>query len=89
VNNDQLEKLRTDIDTIDRELLRLIKKRLNLTGEIGRIKKENNMDIIDSSREEALLEALTKQCEEMKLDKVFIKNVWRLILNASYLTQDK
>jgi chorismate mutase len=89
VRNDQLEKLRTDIDAIDHELLRLIKKRLNLTGEIGRIKKEKKMAIIDSSREEALFNALARYCEEMKLDKVFIKNVWRLILNASYLTQDK
>ena len=47
------------------------------------------MAIIDSSREEALFNALARYCEEMKLDKVFIKNVWRLILNASYLTQDK
>jgi chorismate mutase len=89
VSDIQLEKLRSEIDLIDLELLRLIKKRLTLTGKIGRIKKENKMDIIDSPREDALFNALAVYCEKMKLDKVFVKNVWRLILNASYLSQEK
>ena len=89
VRKDQLDNLRTVIDEIDQDLLDLIKKRLTLTGEIGRLKKQNKMNIIDTPREEALFNSLAKRCEEMELDKVFVKNLWRLILNASYLSQEK
>ena len=89
MGKDQLQKLRTAIDTIDQELLSLIKNRLMLTAEIGRIKKENNMDIIDISREDTLFNSLEERCKEMDLDKVFIKKLWRLVLNASYQSQEK
>jgi chorismate mutase len=89
LSKDQLEDLRTAVDKIDQELLSLIKKRLTLTGEIGRLKKETNRNIIDAPREAALFEALARRSEELALDKVFVKNLWRLILNASYLSQEK
>jgi chorismate mutase len=88
VRKEQIEKIRSAIDQIDQEILMLIKKRLSFTEKIGQIKKTEKLDIVDSSREKKLFRLLADRCEEMNLDKVFIKNLWRLILNASYLSQE-
>jgi chorismate mutase len=85
----QIEKIRQLIDQIDQELLILIRKRLTLTEQIGQIKRENHMDIVDLPREELLFSSLANRCEKLNLNKIFIKNLWRLILNASYLSQDE
>jgi chorismate mutase len=89
VCKEQIDKLRATIDQIDQELLGLIRKRLTLTEKIGLIKNENKMEIIDSPRELSLFRSLAERCEAMNLDKTFIKNLWRLILDASYQSQEK
>ena len=61
MHEEKIARLRKEVDSVDEDLLRLIKKRLALTKEIGIIKKENGMGIIDSPREKALHDALEKK----------------------------
>lgn len=48
----QLNDLRKNIDTIDSEIIHLLCKRFEISKNIGLIKKENNIKILDSNREE-------------------------------------
>ncbi len=89
MNENKIARLREEIDTVDQELLILIKKRLELAEQIGEVKKKNKMKIIDSPREKALFAALEKKCRELKLDAVSISNIWHKILEASYRSQEK
>ncbi len=57
---DDLEKLRKEIDEIDKRILELINKRALLALEIGKIKKENNLSSFDPLREREILERLEK-----------------------------
>ena len=52
----ELELLRKQIDEIDDEICKLFEKRMKVAKSIGDFKKENNMNVLDSSREEKVLE---------------------------------
>jgi chorismate mutase-like protein len=53
-----IEDWRTEIDTIDNELLRLLNQRAQLAAMIGRLKQVANLPVSDADRERALLERL-------------------------------
>ena len=46
-----LEKQRAEIDAIDREIVALFERRMQVVVEVARIKKENGIAILDASRE--------------------------------------
>ena len=51
----ELNEIRTQIDKIDEELVNLYKKRMKLCAEVAEYKRDNNMPVLDSARERALL----------------------------------
>jgi|GEM_PF-392203 len=55
-----IEDWRTEIDTVDNELLRLLNQRAQLAAMIGRLKQLANLPVSDADRERALLERLRK-----------------------------
>lgn len=50
IKEDQLSGLRSQIDTIDYELLTLIQRRMDIAQKIGQFKKQNNMTILQPER---------------------------------------
>jgi len=88
MNEIKIANLRKEVDVIDENLLQLIKKRLELTKEIGEIKKENQMGIIDSNREKEVFDAIEKKSSELKLNSDIIVTIWHQILKASYRSQE-
>ena len=56
-----IENCRKEIDTIDSEILKLFNRRMEISGEIGKYKEENNLPITNIEREkEILLKAVKK-----------------------------
>ena len=53
---DELEQLRDEIDQIDREMTRLFEKRMEIVDKVAQYKKKNNIPILNTSREEEVLE---------------------------------
>lgn len=51
-----LDLTREKIDTIDKEIIRLFEERMTLVKDVIEYKIENNMEILDSGREEFILE---------------------------------
>lgn len=54
-----LSQQRKQIDQIDREIVALFEKRTKLTEEVAAIKLKNGLDILDSGREEAIIDKVT------------------------------
>ena len=54
-----LEGLRSDIDSIDSQLVELFVRRLSLMGEIAAAKAASGVPLTDSGREKAVLERLS------------------------------
>ena len=60
-----LEKQRAEIDAIDREIVALFERRMQVVVDVARIKKENDIAILDASREK---EVITKVQSYLKDD---------------------
>ena len=52
----ELEKLRYEIDNIDKQIVRLFERRMEIVSQVAKIKIENNINVLDSKREEMILE---------------------------------
>lgn len=65
----ELDKIRSQIDWIDRDIMAQLDKRFELVEKIKEIKKQGNMQILDKSREETIkhyIEMNTKYEKEIK-----------------------
>ncbi len=86
-NKEKLEVLRQDIDSVDRELVTLFGKRMNAVKEIGRIKTEGNMAILDKDREQKVIEkALALADDELKAETI---SFMRTLMALSKMKQSK
>ncbi|MBE6546577.1 MAG: prephenate dehydratase [Ruminococcaceae bacterium] len=56
----ELNELRAEIDKIDRELVPLFLRRMNVSAEVAEYKRQTGMRVLDPSRERALLDKLSE-----------------------------
>ena len=59
-----LQEIRQEIDRVDSEMVRLYGKRMELTGEIGRYKREKGLPVLDTERERNLLNRVGEEAGE-------------------------
>lgn len=57
-SDSRLSEARQEIDTINTELVPLLERRLDAVSKVMEYKIDHNMDVLDSSREAAVLEAV-------------------------------
>ena len=50
-----LEKQRAEIDVIDREIVAIFERRMQVVVDVARIKKENGIAILDANREKEVI----------------------------------
>ena len=55
-----LDKLRAEIDSIDRDILDAFERRTAVSRRIGNVKRAGGMETFDASREEAIFEKIRK-----------------------------
>lgn len=80
---------RKQIDTLDEKILVLLAKRMKISSEIGKFKKEQGISILDKKRWEEILESSLKKGKTIGLSKEFIKNFLYLIHKYSLEIQGK
>ena len=81
-----LKTLRQAIDQVDKELLKLFNKRMELSLEVGRIKAVKGLELFDPSREEAIYERLGK-ANPGPMTRESLRAIYREIFAASRLLQ--
>jgi chorismate mutase len=81
-----MDDLRKRINVIDLEILQKLRERMFIVEKIGIFKNENNIEVLDSSREESLLNFL-KNCNikvfKEKKNEEFITDLWNVIMKYS------
>ena len=77
-----LEKQRTEIDTIDREVVSLFERRMQVVMEVARIKKENGMIIFDASREKEVIAKVQSYLKDEGL-KEELREVYETLMKVS------
>ena len=82
-----MEEYRSQINDIDKEIVRLYTERMEVVKSIGKYKKENNLPVKDSRREKELLEKITEMAgEEYDND---IRSLYSLMFELSRSNQRK
>ncbi len=62
-----LNEVRAKINAVDKQMMELFKERMVLSEEVARIKKENNIALVDSGREaQVIARAIEITGEELK-----------------------
>ncbi|RME70155.1 MAG: chorismate mutase, partial [Verrucomicrobia bacterium] len=77
-----LDKLRAQIDEIDREILRLLNERVRLAAQIGHVKLKEGAEIYVAKREEEVLQKLAAQ-NQGPLTEQAIRAIYREIMSAA------
>ena len=77
----ELEQLRGDIDAIDRQIVDLMKQRMETVAQVAEYKKANKIPVLDSGRERALLSKVGQEAGEELAD--YIQSMYRTIMAAS------
>jgi len=83
-----LEKYRTTIDELDEQLLEILTRRMNISEQIGILKKEQNLAPFQAERWQALLDDRIKRGEKLKLNHDLIKKVFEAIHMESIKRQE-
>ncbi|HCX65568.1 MAG TPA: chorismate mutase [Eubacteriaceae bacterium] len=76
----KLDRLRKEIDEIDRDMLELFRRRMKVVREVAAYKKENNMEIFRPEREQEIIEKYRARVsqEEKDLAEEFIRAVMKI-----------
>ena len=83
----KLEEIRNEIDSIDKELVSLFIRRMKCSAEVAEYKKENNMPVLDASRERALLSKISDLSGEEYEE--YSRTLYSTILSLSRSYQHK
>lgn len=87
--DNQLEKVRKQIDTVDQRILNLLAKRLALVKKVGQYKKTHNISTLDQQRWSQVLELNLNNAKSLNLSGVFIKRIFSTIHQYSLKVQNK
>ncbi|MBS9783802.1 chorismate mutase [Candidatus Gracilibacteria bacterium] len=74
-----LEKYRSQIDTIDKNILALLAKRREVVLKVGEYKKQNNLEILQKNRWEEVLRTKKELAKKFDLDTNFVETIWNEI----------
>ncbi|WP_396140842.1 chorismate mutase [Flavobacterium sp.] len=85
----KLAKLRGKIDEFDAKLLDVIGKRMKVTEDIGALKKEKNVAVLQNKRWNEILEKMVNEGSQKGLSEEFIIQLFKAIHQESISHQEK
>ena len=71
----RMAELRSRIDCIDSQLLQVLAQRMKLTDEIGKLKMDNGIAVLQPTRYDALMKSRVAEAESLGIDKEFISSL--------------
>ena len=78
----------TKIDVVDHQLIEMLGKRMKISDEIGRLKRDNNVAILQTKRWNEILGKMILQGEEQQLSEEFILKVFKAVHQESINHQE-
>lgn len=85
----RISKLRTQIDEFDEKLLEILGKRMKVADQIGLLKKEKNVAILQNTRWNEILGKMILDGEEKGLSEEFVLKIFKAIHQESINHQEK
>ncbi len=84
-----LTRFRSEIDQLDSEIFELLSRRMQIADRIGRIKRENEVVILQQNRWEEIVERIVARSKELHLGENFLRTVLDAIHNESIDHQNR
>jgi chorismate mutase len=85
----KMTKLRANIDVLDQNLLDLLGKRMKVADEIGQVKKDSNVAVLQNSRWNEILGKMILEGEKKGLTEEFVLRMFKAIHQESIGHQEK
>jgi chorismate mutase len=82
-----LDELRREIRSIDREIVELIAQRTYVAKSIAAVKRQRGMPTTDESQEEAVMERAGENAEQFDVDANLVKAIFRLLIELNKVEQ--
>lgn len=86
---DQLGRLRKELDEVDRRLIELAARRQQLVSDIGGIKKRHGRQLRDFKREREVLDGVRLAAESKGLDPALAEDLFQRLIEASLTRQER
>lgn len=74
-----LEKIRDEINQIDQEIVKLLEKRYICVDEVVRIKKENDIPVLDNNREIEVRKKIANSIEKIEYQEAIIETFQQIM----------
>lgn len=84
-----LKDLRSEIDSLDRELIQLFAKRLQLVSQVGKVKHQHGLPVYVPQREVEMLQARRLEAEKAGVSPDLIEDVLRRFMRESYTNENQ
>jgi len=78
-----LEHVRAEISMVDAAIIRLIAKRQELADRVAEIKKREGISIHDRKRTAEVLESVSRQAVESKIDPASVRKIFEILIAMS------
>lgn len=78
-----LEIYRHQIDTLDKEIIYLLSRRFEIVNQIWIIKKENNIEALQSDRWQQLMNENLEMAKELMVSESLVRDIWERIHKES------
>lgn len=85
----KLNALRRRIDTVDRKIMDLVATRITLAKEVGRLKREQNLTVIDTKREDTILSAVRNSAKKLGIPETLAMKIIHLLISYSKKVQKR
>lgn len=79
-----INELRKEIDYLDDEIMSLLDKRFSLTKQIGIEKSKTKMNILDTNREQNIIDKISKYSHSPQIEAIYVT-----MMNESKKSQRK
>ncbi len=79
----KFDELRNQVDGIDKELIKLISRRVRLAEQIGEAKQKLGREVVDKKREEEVLTVIRRLARKEDLSELEIEEIFRYIILTS------
>ena len=87
IKRNKLSKIRIELDKLDNNLIKIIKKRTNLVQKVLKLKDKKNQ-IIDQKRINLILKNIKKKSLKNKIDPKITHRIWKNMIWA-YIDYEK
>lgn len=85
----KLTKLRSEINLLDKQLIELLSERMDVAENIGKVKKQGNVAILQRSRWHEVMQKMVADGDKSGLSSDFIEKVFKAIHQESIQHQEK